>query len=347
MHTIVTDRDPASIPASPAGRTAVVFIHGIYSDHAMCFGTMLERFRGDKQFDTWDLGWFEYDFHQPIPTSAQLLSQALVARFGAWTEGESVVLVCHSMGGLVARYAALLGGLPFLKKLVMLGTPNFGALRTSKMAIWAQLAMAVGKRLYGVFSRQSGILDLTQVTKVFEGQLTQAAVEKTDPIEYVTIPGLFFNETRGFFEAGDWGEWRGRKNWFAPLRVAAEVLGAYLPLWKIGLEIPHDGIVEESSNRLIPNPGVLGYRSEKTAQIDFPSQFPGHTYVHVIHEACYECTHVTLQHNEDIIRLVADIVLARSLDAWRKSTFSSPRFRAFMPPPRFHKPSSSPHQDCG
>ncbi len=347
MHTIVVHRPSKTPPKPPPGRNAAVFIHGIYSDHNAAFNTMFNAFAGDARFDGWELTWFDYRFHQPIPTSGNFLSQALTRYFGAWTAQDNVVLVCHSMGGLVARSAALQGGTPFLKKIIMLGTPNFGAVRTSKMAVCAQLAMASTKRLFGVFSRQQGVLDLTQITKVFKDQLTTQAVRNTDSIEYVTIPGLFFNETRGLFESGDWGAWRGRKNWFAPLRVGLELWNTYLPLWNIGIEVPHDGIVEESSNRLIPAAGILGYKSEKTSQMDFPEQFPGHTYGHVIHEACQDLTHVMLQHDPNIIQLVADITLAPTLDQWYNDVLTTNKFRALTPRPRFHKPAPSPHATCG
>jgi pimeloyl-ACP methyl ester carboxylesterase len=346
MHTIVYHR-PAKTPKPPSGRFAAVFIHGIFSNHDGAFNTMMQAFASDPQFDPWDLAWFDYHFHQEMPTSGQRLSQALTAHFAGWAAQDTVVLICHSMGGLVARLAALRGGIPFVKKIIMLGTPNFGAVRTSKMAICAQAVMAGTKRLFGAFTRQRGVLDLTQVTKVFKDQFKGQAVQNTDPIEYVTIPGLFFNETRGLFESGDWGEWKGRKNWFAPLRVGLEIWNTYLPLWKIGMEVPHDGIVEESSNRLIPAPGILGYVSEKTSQIDYPEQFSAHTYVHVIHEACRELTHITLQHDKDIIELVAEISIAPTLDQWYAGVLASGKYRALTLRPRFHKPAPAPHATCG
>lgn len=344
LHSVSVDRR-AKTPGPTLARNAAVFIHGIYSNHDAAFKTMLDSFDNDPRFDDWDFASFDYDFHQAIQTSGNLLNSAL-SRAG-WTEQHNVSLVCHSMGGLVARLAALQGGIPFVKKIIMLGTPNFGAVRTSRMAICAQFAMAGTRRLFGIFSRKQGVLDLTQVTKVFQSRLNPQAVRNTDPIEYVTIPGLFFNETRGLFESGDWGEWRGRKNWFAPLKAGLDIWNTYLPLWKIGIEVPHDGIVEESSNRLIPSAGVLGYISEKTSQIEFPEQFSSHTYVHVIHEACLGLTHVTLQHDAEIIQLVGDIIFTRSLDNWLMDIHASEKFRSLTPRPRFHKPAAGSHSTCG
>lgn len=347
FHAVVVHRPAINAPEFPSVRNAAVFIHGIYSDHDAAFRTMKDSFAGNEKFNTWALAWFDYRFHQPMSTSGGLLNQALSSHFAGWTEQDNVVLVCHSMGGLVARLAAMQGNVPFVKKIIMLGTPNFGAVRTSKMAICAQLMMEGSRRLFGIFSRKQGVLDLTQVTKVFKNHLNPHALRNTDPIEYVTIPGLFFNETRGLFESGDWGEWRGRKNWFAPLRVGLEVWSTYLPLWKIGMEVPHDGIVEESSNRLIPAAGILGYVSEKTSQIDYPECFNRHTYVHVVNRSCLELTHVMLQHDPEVIQLVTDIILAASLDQWFKDAIASDKYRSLTPRPRFHKPAPSPHTTCG
>jgi hypothetical protein len=81
--------------------------------------------------------------------------------------------------------------------------------------------------------------------------------------------------------------------------------------------------------------------------MDFPEQFPGHTYVHVIHEACQDLTHVMLQHDPNIIQLVADITLAPTLDQWYNDVLTTNKFRALTPRPRFHKPAPSPHATCG
>jgi hypothetical protein len=129
--------------------------------------------------------------------------------------------------------------------------------------------------------------------------------------------------------------------------VILQVWETYIPLWKLGTQIPHDGIVEESSNCLIPASGILGYVSEKTSQIDFPGQYTAHTYVHVIHNACLDLTHVTLQHDPEVIEMVAEIILASSLDSWIKDVFATEKFRSLTSPPRFHKPAQGNHASCG
>ncbi|MGZ9013844.1 MAG: CHAT domain-containing protein, partial [Burkholderiales bacterium] len=68
-----------------------------------------------------DAEFHPYDWRRGIPE----LGRELAARVRADTASE-VFIVAHSMGGLVAR-AAVHHGMDKLKRLVMLGTPNFGS----------------------------------------------------------------------------------------------------------------------------------------------------------------------------------------------------------------------------
>jgi pimeloyl-ACP methyl ester carboxylesterase len=72
------------------------------------------------KLEGFDADFFPFDWRQEIASSGQALWEH-VRR-----EGREVHLVAHSMGGLVSR-AALKKGLPQVKKLIMLGTPNFGS----------------------------------------------------------------------------------------------------------------------------------------------------------------------------------------------------------------------------
>jgi pimeloyl-ACP methyl ester carboxylesterase len=72
------------------------------------------------QIASFDVAFHPFDWRQPIP----VLGAALADRIAR--DGRDVHLVAHSMGGLVAR-AALKKGLPQVKRLIMLGTPNYGS----------------------------------------------------------------------------------------------------------------------------------------------------------------------------------------------------------------------------
>jgi len=69
---------------------------------------------------------FNYFSLQPIETSAKALA-AFIERVVAHTGAKEVDLICHSLGGLVARtYVDLMGGHRYVQRVVTLGTPHCG-----------------------------------------------------------------------------------------------------------------------------------------------------------------------------------------------------------------------------
>ena len=85
------------------------------------------------------------------------------------------------------------------------------------------------------------------------------------------------------------------------------------PLWRVGLQKPHDGIAESASNSLIPC--LAGRMSEKGAAINDLARF-GRTYVDITHECCSDLIHVTIQQDPTIAEMVKDLVLADSISKW-------------------------------
>jgi hypothetical protein len=79
---------------------------------------------------------FAYDWRLSNRHTADLLKQRVEQALARWRQSDSgrkdakVVFVCHSMGGLVARwYLDRLGGAEVTRALVTLGTPHRGALK--------------------------------------------------------------------------------------------------------------------------------------------------------------------------------------------------------------------------
>jgi pimeloyl-ACP methyl ester carboxylesterase len=101
-----------------------------------------------------DADFHPFDWRQSIPE----LGRELAARIQGEPAAE-VYLVAHSMGGLVAR-AAVFHGLPKLKRLVMLGTPNFGSFAP----------VMVFRGAYK-FLRQIALLDLVNSADKLAGQV--------------------------------------------------------------------------------------------------------------------------------------------------------------------------------
>ena len=85
-----------------------------------------------------DLGasplYVHYNSGRHISTNGQLLAELLEALVAAWpVDVTDITLLCHSMGGLVARSALHYGALapnrwtPLVRRMVFLGTPHHGA----------------------------------------------------------------------------------------------------------------------------------------------------------------------------------------------------------------------------
>lgn len=293
----------------PPPNPYVVFVHGIYSDGPSAFGEMLKSFVSDTRFNGWSFEYFNYMFHRPLQENAA----RLVDRLSQIGQDRNIILICHSMGGLIGRLAILSGKISCVTKLIMLGTPNFGAVRTGSLGILAQVGLRTVGTFYGHYF-SPGVWQLTQVNKIFQDPL-RTGTDHANAVQYVTIPGLFFHSERGVLDLGDREEEkRDEALWtkfFTSINIGSEVMDAFLPLWKIGLKKPHDGIVEAESNSLIPC--TAGRLSEKCASIRSASA-TGYTYAHIEHDVCGELIHTMIQKNHLIIELVKRLLHNRELD---------------------------------
>lgn len=299
------------LPLTPpaATSTAIIFVHGIFSDCESCFKELEASIKSDSRSTRYAIYRFNYDFNNDIAANGRVLADFI----RQLPDLMPVVLICHSMGGLVGRMAVLTGGAPNVQRLIMLGTPNFGVLRTAQTGLLSQLSLHIAGRFYSIF-RKPGLQQLTQVNKVFKDPIERGHMH-ANTVEYVTIPGEFFNESRPLFDKTGQDD---RPLWstaFGAIGLASELLNV-VPLWRVGLAKPHDGIVESASNSLIPSGS--GRWSEKSAEINNPGRI-GPTYFHIEHKVCDDLTHVSLQHNPDIINLVKNLAFAQNLDQWRQS----------------------------
>lgn len=118
-------------PDAPAPGRLVVLIHGLDEP-----GSVWDELAIDLRRAGWRVARFDYPNDQPIADSALLLGESL--RRAREAGVQSVELVGHSMGGLVARDAlsneAIYNGaarghedLPDVHRLVKVGTPNKGS----------------------------------------------------------------------------------------------------------------------------------------------------------------------------------------------------------------------------
>jgi len=312
-----THTDDAKPASQTESRKAIVCVHGILSGHDTCFDDFFSTLKEDERFEDWELCWYDYDYHKPMEDNGRELARTLT---NAFSPSDHVELVCHSMGGLIARFAILSSKLDCVGRVFMLGTPNFGAFRTHQLGLFAQLTLKTTHSAYGLFCRKQGILDLTRVPELIRAFIDSGRgdYDHANHVEYVTVPGLYFDTDRSSWRA-EWERW---KLLFSGLELGLAVLSG-LPVFHARLKRPHDGIVEASSNRMIPE-GAEVPDTEKTVPIKDKLHFPTPTYSHVVHrKGCKASIHVAIQHDKRIIHLVSDLILAPSVAAWNQSRTES------------------------
>lgn len=278
---------------------AVVFIHGIFSSHRT-FVPMYEQLARRQDFADHNVVflYFDYDFHRSLETNGRAFASALRQRF---RDQDRVVVVAHSMGGLVSRLALLSQRMPFVRLLLLLATPNSGAIRISQLGLLSQLAHAGVEGLFAIFPRVSGISDLSRAAKILEGKSEDAP--NVADICYVSIPGLLFRADQSLLE--DIDAWSSVA--FATVARASELISALNPMAAIKISRPHDGIVEETSNNLIRAP--RGRWHEKKAATTRQRGGLPITYAHVTAPACGKLNHMQVQSDPVLITVAGDIAV--------------------------------------
>ena len=289
-------------------RQVIVFIHGIFSSHAT-FAELIDSFEHDVRFDSFDLFAYDYDWGEPIVTSAEKLRDILNRRV---PEGSEITLIGHSMGGLVSRFAIIAGDLRGVKRLFMLGTPNFGALSARQLSTLWQTAIAAAGKVSPVFPRKAGLRDLTQPQTLYKRIATRPSEPpaRAAHVEYVTIPGLFYWDERRDTDPGE-------QNQALPF-TGGTLLLRVMALWPFGqieIEIPHDGIVEESSVNMMPAKGRI---SEKNIALQQPTT-NGRTYCHAAPISMHDCAHMGIQRDEKTAETIKGIMLAAGGVAWKQA----------------------------
>jgi pimeloyl-ACP methyl ester carboxylesterase len=291
-------------------RRIVIFVHGIYSSHAT-FDDLVTSFEGDPRFDGYDLAAYDYDWGEPILRSAERLRDILNGRAPADAE---VTLVAHSMGGLVSRFALIGGDLPCVRRIFMLGTPNFGAFTARQLSVLWQTAVAVAARITPLFPRKAGLRDLTRPQTLYSkiaGDAPSVPVARAAAVEYVTIPGLFYHDERRVTDPGE----QNRALPFTAGGLLFEAMNEF-PFSRIEIERPHDGVVEASSVTLrTDDPGRL---SEKHAAIRQPAQ-RGRTYCHAVPDSMRQCAHMGIQGDVKVAKTIKGIMLAGGAPAWESA----------------------------
>ncbi len=198
-----------------APKKAIVFVHGILSNPET-FSDFRKELIQQRLCVGWNLFALRYDWDRSILTNGRECAFTLANCF---SNDDQVALVCHSMGGLLARVAVLSAKLPFLKTIFLIGTPNQGTFVNAQLGLLLQLLRAATGKLTTLNHRQRGLYDLTRVPRLLRDCGT---IENSNHVDYISLPGLYFNRSR---ELGDIMEVLRKDKAIAGLTLVRSMIG--------------------------------------------------------------------------------------------------------------------------
>lgn len=208
------------------GLEVAVFIHGFTANASYLLEAM-HQFEGGGYFPIA----YEYPSDRGINQAAAVLCE-LFERYDGSTgtiSSNKVTLICHSMGGLVARaFVALNGGGRFVKKIVTLGTPHDGTLKSARVLKWM---LAWGEHISGL----NPVAFSPSALSAKELLGNDDAPTLLERLSGVSVPEIEVVSMSGGLPALEFGT-----SW---LKNAAA--NFYL---QRNLRQPNDGLVEESSS---------------------------------------------------------------------------------------------------
>jgi triacylglycerol esterase/lipase EstA (alpha/beta hydrolase family) len=181
-------RDPAPAPAA----RPIVLIHGVLCNDGVWFALRRHLARaGIGPVYTLNYG--------PIVASAEHFASQLAARIAAVraaTGAEHVVLVGHSLGGLVARaYLRRFGG-AYVSRLITVGTPHHGSMFAWLFPGWCLAQMRPGNAWLVTLNRDEGTLPPVPTTALWSRHDTMIAPQasaKLGGAENVALVGIGHN----------------------------------------------------------------------------------------------------------------------------------------------------------
>ncbi|SDF90290.1 Lecithin:cholesterol acyltransferase [Dyadobacter soli] len=129
-------------------KSMLLLVHGIIGDTEDMAKTF--KMAIDSGYDL--VMTYDYEnLNTPIEEIAAILKGKLTGLGFNENDGKKLVMVAHSMGGLVSRYMIEeLGGDKFVDKLIMAGTPNGGSKfgEIPGYVSWTSVALALGTKLF-------------------------------------------------------------------------------------------------------------------------------------------------------------------------------------------------------
>ena len=154
--------DVATIKARVAeSKKVLLFVHGITGDTERMAGVVNREIDGKRLGEGCLVLTFDYEnLGTPLQQTADVLRKKLEAVGLTGEHGKELVVIAHSMGGLVSRWMIEKDiACPVVSKLVMLGTPNGGSpLRDVKKWLMVMLTLGANGISGGIAGASMGSL---------------------------------------------------------------------------------------------------------------------------------------------------------------------------------------------
>lgn len=212
----------------------VILIHGFTAT-----GLYLSDLAEDLTHQGFSVMYYNYNSYQGIDKAAEGLF-ALLTLLDGVTQGHlsknQISLVCHSMGGLVAKALCVkCNGTSFISKIVTLGTPHDGTLRNSRIL---DLYVSLGEELAGAGFRNGYYKKCLSAQQLTGKDMEDSAICLLDELK-ISINGMEDIPKKSISGGKDWlilGK-NSVINYIAN-RYIQSVLG----------DVPNDGLVAETSS---------------------------------------------------------------------------------------------------
>ena len=167
----------------------IVFIHGIIGDTQVMAGAVNREISGKRFGDGYLTLTFDYEnLNTPIQETADLFRKRLGAVGLVGDHGKELVIIAHSMGGLVSRWMIEKDpACPKVSKLIMLGTPNGGS-PFNKVKKWLVTMITLATNGVAGVAGGIGVSGLMYMLNNMDDTLDEMGVE-SKTLEYLYEAG--------------------------------------------------------------------------------------------------------------------------------------------------------------
>ena len=290
------DRKPSQAEYS------VILVHGVFSNCRDCFDTLAPTLSANDM-DVW---FFDYDWKLAFEDNADSLLSDIR---NCSDLCENVVIIGHSMGGLIARIALIKGQLDNISALFTIATPNYGAFTLGQLKTLGSMIFGVTRTIAPTYLFPPSVSNLLQADQIISQTINNLnSAEKSNlgqaiqSTRFASVPAQFYHDTRSITDMPP--------SWYmffvsSAVSVLNNLLGK-----QIGQIRPvHDGIVEENSNKLVPQPmGCITEFHYLNDRSDFQKNV-----AHLNHVLGAENDHITILKSQEFCEAICGLVNASDL----------------------------------